>query len=89
MFSDGALGPDVLQFIFTKFIIDCKYNWVYCSMFRFKKEYSQFVPVGNIANVFGILLILFAVMVGYVIYNPAYKRQEIQWLSRKYPKKII
>lgn len=43
-------------------------------LFAFKAEYSQMVAVGNIANMLGVLVTLFAMLVGYIIYNPNYKR---------------
>jgi len=39
-------------------------------------NYSDFVEVGNMANTIGIVIALFAMLVGYILYNPNYKRQE-------------
>jgi len=38
--------------------------------------YSNFPAAGNIANTLGLAITAIAVTVGYIVYNPSYKRQE-------------
>lgn len=43
-------------------------------LFAFKPQYSKFVPVGYVANFFGVFIGLFVLMVSYVLYNSRWKR---------------
>lgn len=45
-------------------------------LFAFKAEYSQFVPVGYVANFLGVLIAVFVMMVVYMLSNRRWKRME-------------
>ncbi|XP_066930216.1 lysosomal membrane ascorbate-dependent ferrireductase CYB561A3-like [Clytia hemisphaerica] len=45
-------------------------------LFAHSADYKYFIPVGNIANVIGVVLAIMAMLVEYIVHEPTFKREE-------------